>query len=238
MRVTRVDRVVFAIAACWTVAVLALTFFMKGDDADNVTRVAVLVVLAVDVARAWATRRRAVETASTSTFSARAIAARWVLPCTARALIVELCYMPSKPLYDSLRWLDDDDVAARATKAAIDVALTAPFYVLVFAVLWRFVGRRQAPLWHLVLVLPFSQAIGDGNALFLANPAMLLLSPYVVLNYVACQLVPLWRLRPALPTTPRARMLDLLLPLVVVPAVYWCGGAVLIAVGRALGLRD
>jgi len=146
--------------------------------------------------------------------------------------------MPSKPLYDSLRWLPDDDVRARAMKAAIDIALTTPVYVVVFSVIWLFVGRREALLWYLVLVLPFSQAIGDGNAFFVANPAMLLMSPYVVLNYVACQLVALWRLRGALPPEPRARPWQLVLPLVVVPAVYWCGGALLIVIGRALGLRD
>jgi hypothetical protein len=238
--VTRVDRVVLAVAAVWTVAIVGLTFALKGWDADNVTRAAVLTVLAVDGCVAAITWRRWPHDApgSATAFSARAVWTRWVLPCCWRAALVELCYMPSRPLYDSVRWLPDDDISVRVEKAAIDLALTAPFYVVAFSVVWLLLRRVRLPVWHAVLVLPFAQALGDGNAFFLANPAMLLMSPYVVLNYFACQFVPYLRVRAALPLTPAARPWQLALPLLVVPAVYWCGGAALILVGRAIGLRD
>ena len=237
--VTRTDRVVLIVAAVWTVAVVALTFAMKGRTDDTLTRSAVIAVLAVDLVAARVTRRRwpTDEPGRAARFSFRTVVTRWIGPCAVRAAIVEVCYMPSRPLYESLRWLPEDGARARATKAAIDVALTAPFYVILFGVLWLMLRRFRIPVWHAVLALPFAQALGDGNAFFLANPGMLLMSPYVVLNYVACQLVPYLRVRGALPTEPRARPWQLLLPLVVVPAVYFVGGAMLIAVGRALGLR-
>lgn len=227
------------VAAAWTVAVVALTFAMKGRTDDTLTRSAVIGMLAVDLVAARVGRSRWPNDApgSAARFSLRTVATRWVGPCAARAALVELCYIPSRPLYESLRWLPEDGVRARATKAAIDVALTAPFYVILFGVIWLMLRRFRIPVWHAVLVLPFAQALGDGNAFFLANPGMLLMSPYVVLNYVACQLVPYLRVRGALPTEPRARPWQLVMPLVVVPAVYFVGGATLIAVGRALGLR-
>jgi hypothetical protein len=238
--VTRADRVVLIVAAVWTMVVVGLTFAMKGVCDDTLTRSAVIAVLAVDLAAALATRRRwpSDEPGSAARFSVRTVLARWVGPCAARAAIVELCYMPSRPLYESLRWLPEDGARARATKAAIDVALTTPVYVVVFGVLWLMIRRARIPVWYAILVLPFAQALGDGNAFFLANPAMLLMSPYVVLNYVACQLVPYLRVRRALPTEPRARPWQLVMPIVVVPIVYFISGATLIAVGRALGLRS
>lgn len=237
---TRADRVVLIVAAVWTMVVVGLTFAMKGVCDDTLTRSAVIAVLAVDLAAALATRRRwpSDEPGSAARFSVRTVLARWIGPCAVRAAIVELCYMPSRPLYESLRWLPEDGARARATKAAIDVALTTPVYVVVFGVLWLMIRRARIPVWYAILVLPFAQALGDGNAFFLANPAMLLMSPYVVLNYVACQLVPYLRVRRALPTEPRARPWQLVMPIVVVPIVYWISGATLIAVGRALGLRS
>jgi len=237
--VTRTDRIVLSVAAVWTVAVVALTFAMKGRTDDTLTRSAVIAVGAVDVVAASLTRRRWPndEPGSAMRFSFRTVVARWIGPCAVRAAIVEVCYMPSRPLYESLRWLPEDGARVRATKAAIDVALTAPIYVVVFGVLWLMIRRAKIPVWYAILALPFAQALGDGNAFFLANPAMLLMSPYVVLNYVACQLVPYLRVRGALPTEPHARPWQLLLPLVVVPIVYFFAGATLILVGRALGLR-
>jgi hypothetical protein len=236
---TRRDRAVLGTVLVWTIIVVALAFLHGGANDDNVTRVAVIAVLAVDVALfAILRRRRTDDHADTArTWSTATVLRRWIGPCVIRAAIVEVCYMPSRPLYDSLRWLSDDDLTARATKAATDVALTAPFYVVIFTVIWLMLARWPTSLWYAVLVPPFSQALGDGNAFFLANPAMLLMSPYVVLNYVACQLVPLLRVRGALPDSPPARPWQLLLPLVVVPATYFLGGALLIVVGRALGLR-
>ena len=48
------DKVIITIYAVWSVLVFALTFAIKGLDADNVTHILILVFFFAQLARTWA----------------------------------------------------------------------------------------------------------------------------------------------------------------------------------------
>jgi len=75
-------------------------------------------------------------------------------------------------------------------RTAIDLTLTLPAYVCIFLVIWWFARRHRYSAFSFFFVMGLGQALGDGQAYFLANPAMLVFVPYVMSNYWAMTFVP------------------------------------------------
>ena len=67
--------------------------------------------------------------------------------------------------------------------------------MVIFSVGWQILQRFRYGLWEYVLLFSAGQALGDGNAFFLANPGMLLFLSYVMLNYQAINVIPFLRVR-------------------------------------------
>lgn len=222
-----IDKRVLILYAVWAGAVVLVCFLRDGLSADNFTRALVLGFLAGNLGWYWLTRHRL--TARTGT--------AFVLRCSLGALVVEFCYMFSRPVFPSL--LVPRETAApllllRST--LVDFAFTFPAYLVIFSLVWFLINRYRYRVSEYTLLFSLGQALGDGNAFFIANPAMLLLAPYVMLNYQACNVVPYLRVRQALPPEGREGALKYILPLTLIPAVYWCTGAAIILAGRAFGL--
>lgn len=218
--------------AAWAAFTLLVTAMRGGASADNATRAMVVAMLGLSLAaRRWG--------APTTPDARPALA--YVLRCTRNALVVEFFYLFSRPVFASLRWSPGDPPAALLRAALVDFAFTAPAYLVIFSVMWRLVARVHYGVAEYAILFSLGQALGDGNAAFAANPALLLLAPWVMLNYQAVQVTPYLRARDAglLPAPARgpwwrtARRWAL--PLVVIPSVYWVMGALIQVAGRRAG---
>jgi len=224
--VSRAERVVLGVYALWAAFLVVVVLGREGLSANNVTRLLVVAYLFAGLGWYALTRRRAV----------RQGAAAFVLRCTASALAVELFYMPSRPVFAALRWTRATPVGTLARHALVDLAFTAPAYIVIFSVCWLLLRRYRYRVAEYTLLFALGQALGDGNAFFVANPAALWLAPWVMLNYQAINVVPYLRARPHLAGT-RTSAARLMAPLVAIPATYWVMGACIKLVGRRLGLE-
>lgn len=120
-------------------------------------------------------------------------------------------------------------------KTLLDWAFTLPAYVVIYTVFWQLLKHFRYTLTEYVLLFSGGQALGDGNAFFLAQPAMLLFIPYVMLNYQAINVVPYLWVRGNLKG--RARRGRWMAPLLLIPASYWMMGALIQVAGRTCGLK-
>lgn len=224
------ERTRFVALGVWLAVVLALSFANAGLTVDTVTRLLVLAYLAASLGAYAVWRRR----------RARPIAHPrrvFVGLSLVGAVAAESAYMISRPLDPSLLVTDDLAVPEIARAVAIDLALTLPAYVVIFLAIWAFVRRYRYAASSFALVFGLAQTLGDGNVFFVANPLLLAFAPYVMTNYWAMTFVPFLVVAPDVPDTTRrpAGAVAHLLPLVVIPAVYFVAGAVILTAGRVLG---
>lgn len=223
---TRIERGILIVYALWAAGSIGLSLAMRGLDADNATRLLIVGYLAATLG--WHLVRRPTDaTVSASGFITR---------CTLHALVIEATYMISRPVFAALTVNAQTPIDRAVVQTLTDFAFTAPAYVVIFYVVWRIIGRWHYGIAEYALLFSLGQALGDGNAFFLANPAMLLLAPYVMLNYQAINITPYLRIRPRLPPQPSRSPWKYAAPLVLIPAAYWMTGACILAAGRRLGL--
>ena len=222
---SRAEKFVLGIYAAWTVAVVAASLMHEGLSANNVTRLMIIAFLALTFAWYWRTRQRR------SSQSRPA----FVLKCSLGALVVESCYMFSRPVYASLLVVPGTPLAQALRNTLIDLAVTFPVYLVIFSLFWWLITRYRYRISEYVILFSLAQALGDGSAFFVASPAMLIFVPYVMLNYQAINIVPYLRVRDSLTPRHEVGVLKYVLPLVLIPATYWLMGAAIILVGRALG---
>lgn len=229
---SKVEKWVLGIYAAWTGAVVLICLLRDGLSPDNITRLLIVAFLLLNLA--W------YRFTNSSEHPGRM--SSFVIHCSLGALVVEGCYMISRPVFACLRVDANTSFATAVRSTLTDFAFTLPFYLLLFSLFWFLINRFSYKISEFILVFSLAQSLGDGNAFFIANPAMLLFAPYVMLNYQAIIITPWLRARPHLPTRRQGglsqRVLRLLLPLVLVPAVYWLGGAAIIIVGRQFGLSS
>lgn len=208
----------------WTAAVLVLAFLARGASPDNLTRMLVLAFLGCTLL--WERHHPGRRHHSGRDF---------VLDASWRALVVEFFYMFSRPVFPSLLHHPGDSWWTLLQHTLVDWAFTFPAYLLIFSVFWQMLRRYDYSLTAYVILFSAGQALGDGQAFFLAQPLMLPWIPYVMTNYQAINVVPYLRAREALP--PQRQRGPWWLPLVVLPLTYFVAGATIHLVGRALGMN-
>jgi hypothetical protein len=152
------------------------------------------------------------------------------------AAVVEGFHMISKPVYPSLLIGFDTSPADALRFYAIDLLVTTPAYVVIFAVIWYFINRFHYGLWSYIVVMGLGQALGDGGLFFFAAaPPMLVFLPYPMTNYHACNVLPFVATRDALPAARVAgRRSWVAVPALI--AVYLVCGSIIKLAGRAAGL--
>lgn len=227
---SKVEKGVLGLYAVWTGAVLLICLLRDRLSPDNITRLLIVAFFLGNLA--WYRYGKSGQTVAGPL--------SFVLRCSLAALVVEACYMVSRPVFACLRVDASTSMPTALRSTLIDFAFTLPFYLLLFSLFWLLINRFNYRISEYVLVFPLAQSLGDGNAFFIANPAMLILAPYVMLNYQAISITPWLRARTHLPQRPRGGLpqllLRLLLPLLLIPTLYWFGGAAIIVAGRQFGL--
>lgn len=229
--VSRPERIFLGIYATIAALQVAVVLAKEGLSADNVTRLLILAYLVATLAWWLATRRRARAVTPVS----------FVLRCSLNAMFVEATYMISRPVFSALLVTRETPVGDALTNTLIDFAFTFPVYVALYSIVWLMIRRFPYRISEYVVVFSLAQSLGDGNAFFLANPAMLAFAPWVMLNYQAINIVPYLIVRPSLParasTSALAAVARIAVPLVSIPVAYWFLGAAIQVIGREVGLR-
>jgi len=223
---TSVDKILLYTYTAWASFVVLVTFMREGLSANNFTRLLIIAYLLITLAWYWWTKGRITSQKGWA----------FVLKCSLSALVVEFFYMFSRPVFDSLLVTRESSAQQLLQNSLIDFVFTFPAYLVIFSLFWFLISRFHYRIGEYVLLFSFGQAMGDGNAFFLANPTMLLFAPYVVLNYQAINIVPYLRVRHSLKPSHSSKVLKYILPLILIPGAYWIMGAMIIVVGRAVGL--
>lgn len=206
----------------WASVVLALSLGHDGMSRNTITRLCILAYLAITL---WLGRR----------YAPRGQALLFISTCVVSSMAVEFFYLFSRPVFPSLLFAPGDSPLVLLHKTLVDWAFTTPAYVVIYAVFWRLLARFRYSLTEYVLLFSAGQALGDGNAFFLAQPGMLLFIPYVMLNYQAINVLPyLWVRQRLAGERRRGRWLA---PLLIIPFTYWVMGACIQIAGKLLGWR-
>ena len=143
--------------------------------------------------------------------------------------------MISRPLSPSLIITSGMAPAQMFHNYAIDALFTTPAYFVIFWVIWKIITRYRYTLWEYVVFISLGQALGDGMTYFSANIAQLFLIPYIMVNYQAMNVVPFLLVRSNIqPHHNAGTIKKLIVPLVIIPAVYFVAGAVILTIGRSL----
>lgn len=201
---------------------LALSFGHDGMSRNSVTRLLILAYLALTL---WIGRR----------YAPRGSARLFISTCVLSSMAVEFFYMFSRPVFPSLLFQPGDSWPDLLHKTLVDWSFTAPAYIVIYAVCWRLLNRFRYSLTEYVLLFSAGQALGDGNAFFIAQPGMLLFIPYVMLNYQAINVLPyLWVRERLVGQRRRGRWLA---PLLLIPITYWFMGASIQVAGKLCGWR-
>lgn len=214
----------------WAALVIALTFSKPGLPNEHLTHFLVLVILGA-VLLVWRIVGKRV--------LARGIRKPrrfFVLWSVLLASLVEGTYMISDPFAHSKMLI----LSAHPTlgeflaKYAIDLALTVPFYTVLFFIVWRLINRYQYSVWEYVFLIAFAQAVGDGGPFFFLAPWMLLLIPYTMMNYQAMSVVPFLAVRPQLALGKVSRWKKYVVTIVTIVLTYFVLGAILTILGKII----
>jgi hypothetical protein len=211
----------------WAAIAIGVSMVLAGLNAETITRLSVLAFIAVQ----YAFRARLA-----TALPGLAPRARFISMGVLLAAVVEGFHMISKPVFPSLRVGPDTTAADALRFYAIDLLVTTPAYLVIFAVIWFFITRYRYGLWSYIVVMGLGQALGDGGIFFFAAaPQLLVFLPYPMTNYHACNVLPFVATRGAVPAARVAGMRSwLAVPALI--AVYLACGSVIKLVGRAAGL--
>ena len=211
----------------WAAIAIGVSIVVAGLTAETITRLLVLAFIAGQ----YMLRATLVKA-----LPRLAPQARFITMGVLLAAVVEGFHMISKPVYSSLVVGLHTSPADALRFYAIDLLVTTPAYVVIFAVIWFFISRYHYGLWSYVVVMGMGQALGDGGIFFFAAaPQMLVFLPYPMTNYHACNVLPFVATRDALSAARAAgRRSWVAIPALI--AVYLVCGSVIKVAGRAAGL--
>ena len=215
-----------AVYLVWAAATYVFMFARNGLDADNMTHLALLLVLSVTV---LAVRGR-------TGVTTRRPGTRFIVSGVLLAAVGEGCYMISRPFQPSLLITAGMPAAQMVRNYVIDLMFTLPAYVVIFAVIWRLINTYRYERWEYILVFALGQALGDGNQAFLHAPVLLAFIPYVMVNYHAMNVVPYLMVESVLPAPRSESRWRLVAGVSEMVVTYLVCGSILVALARAAKL--
>ncbi len=219
----------FLLYVLWCVCTLLLTFYKKGWDVDNVTRILLLCLLSITLI--WAIKTRSENRPANPK---RFFVGTGVL----FAALAEGCYMISHPFLLSLTIRPGMPIMQMVRNYVIDLLFTLPVYVFIFSVIWWLINKYRYGRWEYVFIFALGQALGDGNQTFWHAPTLLLFIPYVMINYHAMNLAPYLVIERHLPENRSDSRWRLLIAVLSMVLTYLVGGAVIVGLSQALGFAN
>lgn len=212
----------------WATLAIGTALSIAGLNAESVTRLLVLALLAVQ----YLSRERLIQ--ALRQLHPRL---RFITLATGYAAVVEGFHMISKPVYASLLVGPETSLREALRHYAIDLLVTVPAYLVIFGVIWVFIRRYRYGLWTYIVTMGLAQALGDGGLFYFINaPQQLFFLPYPMSNYHACNVLPFLAVRNTLdPARSATWQRWLVLPAVI--ATYLACGTLIKLAGRAAGLE-
>jgi hypothetical protein len=221
------ERLLTGLYLAWALPCLAIVLFKDPVAPDALTHLAVLAWLGLSLLTRPVLRRLAERHPPRRVFLAA---------CVVSAAVVEGCYMFSAPLHPTLLVTPRTGATEALRFLALDLVLTTPAYVLIFWAVWALLRRYAYRPIEFIVLVGAGQALGDGVAYLSANPGMLVFLPWLMVSYHAMTMAPFLALRGRVDASAqRRRPAMFVLPLLVLPAVYWIAGGTILVVVRALG---
>ncbi len=212
----------------WAVAVFLFVFIKDGLNLDNLTHMAILVFFFATLAFYYRSGRQKAVKNPKYFFITRGMLL---------AAAVEGFYMISKPVFDSLVITAGMPVEQMLRNYFIDLLFTLPAYGLIFYIIWRLINKYQYSFWEFFILMALGQALGDGIVTFLTNPILLLLIPYVMINYHAMNAIPYLKIKDTLPVGRLKTGWRFVMPLVLIPATYVFSGVIIYTVAAIFGFN-
>lgn len=161
----------------------------------------------------------------------------FIIWATVNAAFVEIFHMISNPLNKALLITSNTSFADAIKFTSIDLVLTFPAYIIIFTVMWQFIKRYDYSPFAFFFIMSLGQSLGDGNAFFILNPALLILVPYIMVNYWAMNFIPYMTLRGGIvrEIKPENKFKKYILPLIVIPLTYLVAAGIILTIGGVLG---
>ena len=222
------QKILFIILGIWFLLSLILPLLHNGLNRDSVTR---LLILGYFLLGLWWFYKNG------QFIEVKNPKRTFIIWCTINAMVVEIFHMISKPLNQSLLITSNTSFLHGAQNTLIDLILTFPAYLLIFSVIWYLIKRYHYSPFSFFFLMALGQALGDGNAFFLANPFLLTLIPYVMLNYWAMNFVPYMVVRKNIPllASQDSKLKKIILPFILIPLTYLVAGGTILTIGKVLG---
>lgn len=212
----------------WAVVVFSIVFWKDGLNPENLTHIGVLAFLAIALVLYRVSKKE------TGVRNPRLF---FITRCALFAAIVEGFYMISNPVFPSLRITAAMPFAQVIRNYSIDLLFTIPAYFLIFYVIWRLINKFHYRIWEYVIIMALGQALGDGIRGFFYQPGLLLLLPYVMVNYHAMNVVPYLKVKNSLVGEGSKSFLRFVVPIILLPAVYLFSGLIIFTIASALKIN-
>jgi hypothetical protein len=212
----------------WAVLVFLIVFVKSGLSFDNLAHIAILAFFFLALVFHQKFQKENVIKNPKYFFITR---------CVLFAIVVEGCYMISKPVLTSLQIVSGMSLGQMLHNYFIDLLFTVPAYFLIFYVIWRLVNKYEYSFWEFVILTALGQALGDGSRTFFLNPTLLLFIPYIMINYHAMNVVPYLKVRNALPPERLKNVWRFIMPVVLIPATYLFSGLIIYTIAAIFKLK-
>lgn len=212
----------------WFLISITLPLFNGGINNEFITRLLVLAYLLASLFWFYKKGRFMTVVNPKKTF---------IIWAVINAMFVEIFHMISNPLNMSLLITSSTSFADAIKFTSIDLILTFPAYIIIFSVMWQFIKRYDYSPFAFFLIMSLGQALGDGNAFFILNPLLLILVPYVMVNYWAMNFVPYLVIRSSVAREagPVSKFKKYVLPVIVIPLTYLVAAGIILTIGGVLG---
>lgn len=219
----------FILLGAWFSFALALLVSHEGMNGDSITRLLILGYFVLSLLW-YFTKGRSLQIKNPKK--------TFILWCTANAMVVEVFYMISRPLSNSLLITLQTPFAEMVQHVTIDLVLTTPVYLLIFWIMWKLMNRYTYTVFSFFFLMGLGQALGDSWSFFLPNPVMFIFIPYIMLNYWTMNFVPFLLVRSSISagSVKENKFEKVIYPLILLPLTYLiAGGTVLFIGSRVLG---
>ena len=155
------------------------------------------------------------------------------------ASLGEGTYMISKPVFKDLLVPTNANLSTFLHNWFIDLIFTVPAYVIIFSTIWWLINKYSFSKKEYAFWFALGQALGDGWVFFVSNPFLLILLPYIMLNYHAMNLIPFLKIESTLGSKPRidSGRKYFMVVLFIVLSYLFAGGLIVFA-GRMFGFHS
>ncbi len=210
----------------WAIIVFIVSFLSGGASPDNITHALIIGFIGVQIIAYPYLLKTTKKMPKQTTF---------IFISVIFACAVEGFYMLSNPVNSALKVTQAMPAAQIITNYLIDLAFTVPAYIAIFSVTWHFINKYEYKPWEYIIFIGLGQAIGDGWAYFFANPVMLLLIPYVMINYHAMNTTSYFLAKEGLKPKDKTWRKYIIPPICII-LVYLIFGTLINLIGKASGI--